>query len=83
MEKNIKFTENKAKGKEVSNEKEGTQDRALGDTRGDRGGLGTEGFELDELSAVCEIGVKPVRVTGKTSMSGKSFRNAGRAHGKD
>ena len=52
MKNNIKFTENKAKGKEVSNEKEGTQDRALGDTRGDRGGLGTEGFELDELSAV-------------------------------
>ena len=61
MKKNIKFTENKAKGKEGSNEKEGTQDRALGDTRGDRGGLGTEGFGLDELSAVCEIGVKPVK----------------------
>ena len=44
MKKNIKFTENKAKGKEVSNEKEGTQDRSLGDTRGDRGGLGTERF---------------------------------------
>lgn len=59
VKRNIKFTENKAKGKEVCNEKEGTQDRALGDTRGDRGGMGTEGFELDELSAVREIGMEP------------------------
>lgn len=51
MKKNIKFTENKAKGKKVRDEEEGTQDRALGDTRGNRGGLGTEGFKLDELSA--------------------------------
>ena len=51
MEKNVKLTENKAQGEEVSDEEEGPQDRALGHTRGDGGVLGAEGFKLNELSA--------------------------------
>lgn len=51
MEKDIEFAEDIAKGKEVDDEEKGPQDRALGHTRSDRGGLGFEGFELDELGA--------------------------------
>lgn len=39
--------------------REGTKDRALGHTWGDRGRLRSEGFDLDELSAAREAGVKP------------------------
>ena len=52
MKKNIKFTENKAKVKEVSNEKEGTQDRALGDTRGDEGGGKPESAAVRRLLVI-------------------------------
>ena len=51
MEVDVEFAEDIAKGKEIGNEERGPQDRALGHTRRDRGGLGGEGFELDELSA--------------------------------
>lgn len=47
---NVEFTENGAKGEEISNEEEGAQDRALGHTCSDWGGVRIKGFELDELS---------------------------------
>lgn len=47
---NVEFTENGAKGEEISDEEEGAQDRALGHTCSDWGGVGFKGFELDELS---------------------------------
>ena len=42
MEKNIKFTKDKTKGEEVGDEEERTQDGALENTSGNRGGFGTE-----------------------------------------
>lgn len=51
MEMDIEFAEDIAKGKEVGDEEKGPQDRALGHTRSDGEGLGSKGFELDELSA--------------------------------
>ncbi len=47
---NVKFTENGAKGEEIGDEEKGPQDRALGHTCSDWGGVRLEGFELDELS---------------------------------
>ena len=49
---NVEFTENGAKGEEISDEDEGAKDRALGHTCSDWGGVGFKGFELDEL-CVC------------------------------
>ena len=51
MKVDVVFAENIAKGKEVDDEEKGPQDGALGHTSGDGGRVGTEGLELDELSA--------------------------------
>lgn len=52
---NLRKKKNMAKGKEVSNEEKGPQDRALGNICRDRGRLGLEGLELNELSAAGEV----------------------------
>ena len=51
MKMDVVFAEDIAKRKEVDDEEKGPQDRALGHSSGDRGQVGTEGLELDELSA--------------------------------
>ena len=51
----ITFEEYIAKRTEVGDEKKGPQYRALGDTCSDGGGLGSEGFQMDELSAECSV----------------------------
>ena len=47
---NVECTENGAKGEEIRDEEEGAQDRALGHTYSEWGGVRFKGFELDELS---------------------------------
>lgn len=57
----VEFTEDMAEGEEVGDEEEGPQDGALGHTGGDWGGDGHKEFELNELSAVFEVGVEPAK----------------------
>lgn len=57
----VEFTEVMAEGEEVDDEEEGPQDGALGHTGGDWGGVGHKEFELNELSAVFEVGVEPAK----------------------
>jgi len=56
-----KFSEDSAKWEEVDDEEEGPQDRPLGNTGSDGGGVRREGLELYELDTACEVGVKPVQ----------------------
>ena len=60
VEVNVKFVEDIAEGKEVDDEEEGPQDRALGHTSSDGGGDGFKGFQLNELSAAREVRCEPV-----------------------
>jgi len=49
------------KGKEIDDEQDRAEYRALGNSRGEGRWLGCEGFQLDELSAAREIRFKPVQ----------------------
>lgn len=51
----IESAKDYSKRKKIDNEKKGPQDRTLGHPSGNRGRLGSEGFKLDELSAVRQI----------------------------
>lgn len=77
MEVDTIFTENIAEGEEIDDEEEGPQDRALGHTRSDGGGLRGEGFELNELSTASEVGVKPVKGGVSDANGGKSTEEDG------
>lgn len=52
--------QNLAKGKKVNGDEEEIQDRALGHTWSDSGGLRCVRFKLNELSAAREVGFEPV-----------------------
>ena len=61
MKLDVEFAEDTAKGEEVDDKQKEPQDRALGNTGGDREGDGFEGLELNVLSAAREVGGEPVQ----------------------
>lgn len=77
----IDFMEDMVKGVEVGDEDDGPPDGALGQTSGHWGGIGREGFDLNELSGVFEVFVEPVKGDKSDAKRGESTEEDGKGDG--